>query len=360
MRVRSLTGLRGVAAVCVMLYHVPHEALFARFGLALFSKSYLCVDLFFALSGFVISIGYYDRVVGHPGVGSYRDFLINRLARVYPLHLIVVIAFAARYSVNMSGEAHPNFTAFNFLANLLMIQSWGFGALPYAGNSWSVSTELMAYLLFPIIAIWAFSRLFWLQAVAAVLLLVAVVTSGLGVQGPMDVVNGTSVLPLARCLAGFAFGVMAYRFALQPWCRRVFGHDAMFVLICVLMAIGFRIPGGDLMVALLCPLLVLTTFYDGPLVRALLSNRLVYHLGLISYSIYLWHPLFSDLASWIGRRMHAHGIVGYDPLLVVGLFAFTWLACWISYRLIEVRGHRMIKAIDERVRQRRPVPNVSG
>ena len=158
MRISSLTGLRGVAAVSVLLYHIPHNPAFEAFRLPLFSRAYLAVDLFFILSGFVISFGYHDRVVNHPGWSSYIDFLVNRMARVWPLHLIVTLVFMARIVLNISGNQAIALDAPNILSNLLMVQSWGWGTEPIAGNSWSVSTEVAAYLIYPLIAIIAYRK----------------------------------------------------------------------------------------------------------------------------------------------------------------------------------------------------------
>ena len=101
------------------------------------------------------AIGYYDRLMHNLGRSSYMDFLINRTARVWPLHLIVTLVFMARILVNVSGTQAIPLDLPNTLTNLLMIQSWGWGTQPIAGNSWSVSTEVAAYLLYPLIAIMA-------------------------------------------------------------------------------------------------------------------------------------------------------------------------------------------------------------
>jgi len=349
MRVAPLTGLRGIAAVAVMLYHIPHAAAFEAYAIGLFARAYLCVDLFFVLSGFVISIGYHERVVKHPSVSSYGDFLLNRMARVWPLHFVVALVFLIRFLLNLSGEQGVAITPANLVANLLMIQSWGWGTEALAGNSWSVSTELVAYIAYPLVAMLAFSRLAWLQALGAAGLLVLVAALGRGVQGPLDVVNGDTVLPVLRCLAGFALGVTAYRVARYPLCERAMGGEHGFVAACALLFVAFLVPGGDVLVALCFPPLVIACYYNGRGARALLANPLVFHLGLISYSIYLWHPLVRDVFARAATVAHRYGVVGLDWAFVLAALVGTWLLCWASYLLVEVPGHRMIKRLERRI-----------
>lgn len=354
MRVDSLTGIRGVAAMAVMLYHVPQQPAFAAFRIPLFDRAYLCVDLFFVLSGFVMAIGYRDMAAGLPTATRYGAFLRHRLARVFPLHLIVTLAFVARAMVDMSGDGgRPG--AFDVVANLLMIQSWGLGTVALAGNSWSVSTEWVAYLLFPLLAIGAASRLRPGLAIAAVALLALVALSGIGVEGPMDVVQRTSVLPVLRCLGGFTLGVLAHHIADHPAVRARLRGDAAFAIVCVGIALAFLVPQGDLIVVLLLPLLILCCFYEGRAVRAILANPVAMRLGVISYSLYLWHPLFRDIGARIVGMLHGRGITRFDGVAYMGLIAGTLLFCELSYRWVEAPGHRVMLR-----RASRPARSIGG
>ncbi|HVJ02721.1 MAG TPA: acyltransferase [Sphingomonas sp.] len=356
MRIAPLTGLRGIAAVAVMLYHIPHSPAFGAFAMPLFSRAYLCVDLFFILSGFVISIGYHERVVKHLGASSYGDFLLNRMARVWPLHFVVGLVFLARILLNVSGEQSVALTPANLFTNLLMIESWGWGTQALAGNAWSVSTELVAYLLYPLVAILAFSRLAWAEGLLAVVLLLLVAMLGHGSSGPLDVNDGNSILPVLRCLAGFSLGVIAYRVVRHPRCEQLLGGERGFIAACALLVVAFLVPRADVLVALAFVPLVIACYYDSRASRALLANPLVFHLGLISYSIYLWHPLVRDIAARSMGIAHRHGLTGFDWTFVVATLLATWLLCWASYRLVEVPGHRMIKRLERRgMRPRMPL-----
>ncbi|MHA6766849.1 acyltransferase family protein [Sphingobium ummariense] len=360
MRIASLTGLRGIAAVSVLLYHIPHNPAFAQFAIPLFSRAYLAVDLFFILSGFVISYGYYERVARNPSAKRYGDFLVNRMARVWPLHFVVTMVFTARILLNVSGSQTIALDAPNLLTNLLMVQSWGWGTQPIAGNSWSVSTEVAAYLLYPLIAALAFSRWAWAQLALAVGVLVLVAASGRGASGPLDVNDSDTVLTLLRCLAGFSLGVIAYRCADRDWCRRVLAGATGFPAVCAAIALALLLPVGDVVVVCLMPLLVLACYYNGAAARAVMANRVSFHLGLISYSIYLWHPLVRDIAARAMTVAHGRGMTGWDGLFVLGMLAATWLLCWASYHLVEVQGHRAIKWLQRGGRRAAPTAGAAA
>lgn len=361
MRISSLTGLRGVAAVSVLLYHIPHNPALEAFRIPLFSRAYLAVDLFFILSGFVISFGYHDRVVNHLSRASYFDFLVNRMARVWPLHLVVTLVFMARILLNISGTQAIPLDGPNIASNILMVQSWGWGTEPIAGNSWSVSTEVAAYLIYPLIALIAFSRWAWAQALLCIGTLALVAAFGQGSSGPLDVNGSDTVLTLLRCLAGFSLGVLAYRFAEKNWCRRLIDRTGAFAMICGLMALALLLPGKvDLLVVCLMPALVLSCYYNGRAARAVMANPVSFHLGLISYSIYLWHPLVRDVFARGMGIAHRHGITEFDGLIIIAMLVATWLLCWASYALVEVRGHQLIKWLQRGGRGRKPTVEVAA
>ena len=153
--IRPLTSLRFFAAMWVVLFHYWPK-LDVGFTPTLVDKGYLGVELFFTLSGFILCHVYLTAF----GEGRFRygDFLWNRLARVYPLHLATLLgmialgvgAGAAGFAVDagiLSWESLP--------ANLLLLQAWGLAPeAAFNHPSWSISAEWFAYLTFPVSA-WA-------------------------------------------------------------------------------------------------------------------------------------------------------------------------------------------------------------
>jgi peptidoglycan/LPS O-acetylase OafA/YrhL len=152
-QIAPLTALRFFAAAWVVLYHYwPNLNAAATPDFA--AKGYLGVELFFVLSGFVISYVYQGQV--ERGGFRYGAFLWARLARVYPLHLatlgaVLLMALgAAAAGVAVGAEV---FDAAALPANLALVHAWGFApTAAFNHPSWSISAEWFAYLTFPLFA----------------------------------------------------------------------------------------------------------------------------------------------------------------------------------------------------------------
>lgn len=91
--IRALTGVRGVAALLVVIYHwampyMPQGSVAFR----LFGRGYLFVDLFFVLSGFMMALNYGHLFENHVRWPAIRFFFLRRFARVYPLYFVVMLA----------------------------------------------------------------------------------------------------------------------------------------------------------------------------------------------------------------------------------------------------------------------------
>src|SRR5690348_14024640 len=132
----SLTPLRGIAALWVVLFHFCWylPAIHPERYTGIVYKGYLAVDLFFVLSGFVITHVYKEGFARRVTVWRYRDFLKARVARIYPLHIAVLLLFvaaaiaerAATYALNGSIEPIPLIgerSLGGLLANLVMLPS---------------------------------------------------------------------------------------------------------------------------------------------------------------------------------------------------------------------------------------------
>lgn len=153
----SLTALRGVAALLVVVHHyglisMPWRhsivsPMLQKFGL-------LGMTLFFVLSGFVIGYNYSDKIDSRHPKGLV-DFIIARIARLMPLYLLFV---TANYIYNIYVVAPQNIKNLSlaFPFNFFAIQSWFFAKIGnlelvssqiYANISWSISTEMMLYLI---------------------------------------------------------------------------------------------------------------------------------------------------------------------------------------------------------------------
>ena len=156
-----LTGMRFVAALAVVLYHLPMKPFAFEPATRLIGHGYLGVSFFFVLSGFILAYTYIQPDTGALR-GSARDFWWSRVARVYPVYLlallvalpiflifrVLIVPPAARSSALVSGLLTP-----------LLLQSWSpSAATQWNTPGWSLSVELFFYAIFPFTAVWLAQR----------------------------------------------------------------------------------------------------------------------------------------------------------------------------------------------------------
>jgi peptidoglycan/LPS O-acetylase OafA/YrhL len=150
----DLTVCRALFAAWVFTYHIDLHADFSAYlgpAAGLIRRGYLGVDGFFLLSGFILARVHPEFSNG--SAGSFR-FWGKRLARIYPVHLAVLVLLAAVAASGLALGIVPHDSGrFSLVAlgqDLLLIQGWGVAnQLAWNYPSWSISTEWAGYLLFP-------------------------------------------------------------------------------------------------------------------------------------------------------------------------------------------------------------------
>ncbi|MGC4009821.1 MAG: acyltransferase [Pseudomonas sp.] len=352
--IRALTGVRGVAASIIVLYHFGDVHLFDGGRLLYYPipYGYLPVDLFFMLSGYVIGLTYGDKLTaGH--LNDFGFFLLKRVARLYPAYLAIAILYVAKIAAGLSGpDSLTMFSSYDVIGNLLMLTGWGLHVRPLMGVSWAASAEMGSYLLAPLLLLLTVKRnklVCGLVALAALVGVYAVSASGYGASGPLDVVSGDSFYPLLRAVAGFTLGLAIFRYAgmLDPF--SVMAQDVTLLIVLAAIIIAAVAGAGDLTLYVLFVPLVAVLSRDGRLAQMMFGNALVYRLGIISYSVYLLHPLFVSFAvsGWreFGRTGTAYVIAS------IACFAGIWLLSEMSYRLVEMPGRKAVVDFVSRFRR---------
>lgn len=362
----ALTGLRGIAACLVVLYHfTPADKLPLAPLRNAVGRGYLWVDLFFVLSGFVIALNYGEMFRGRFSLGAFGEFLVRRVARLYPLYLALLLAKLAYTLIAYGGFAfhddpeaavldHP---AAEVPANLLMIQGWGLGG-SVVTSSWSVSTEVAVYLAFPVLAAMILSRHHrkWALAMTglAACLLVAVVlldhSDGETHRGALDAWDGRLLTPLMRCFAGFMLGVVTWRAAQSRRISAFMADDRVGLAIGAVLLVLLGSPAPDLAVVALFPPLVLhlASAKRGVPVRLFASPLMVW-AGVLSYAIYLLHPVFEPalygLADLLGRRIPGLAAAAISGSLMVA--CLLALSAFVHFA-IERPGRRWVMQLLKR------------
>jgi peptidoglycan/LPS O-acetylase OafA/YrhL len=354
-RLDALTGLRGIAAWLVVLYHVRLSLIGIVPGeiVAALGKGYLAVDVFFVLSGFVIWFNYADAVGG--GWAATGRYLWRRFARVWPLQAVVLLAFVALALVlQATGRDASPYPFAELPLHVLMIQNWGFtAALTWNDPAWSISTEFAAYLLFPLLAVIAarLPRVAPLALLAIAGLLCTAVWALFAANGHTVLGADIPRLGLWRCLAEFALGCVACGL----WRRRA-GTAAGWLGCALGWVAGALILGWPetaiVPLAVFAAILALA-LADGPVVRRL-GGGVVLWLGEISYSTYLSHVLLFMLfkLAFVGPDLQI-GWLGLAAYLALVLAASAALYRWVE-RPSQRALNRLVPA------PRAPLPQASA
>jgi peptidoglycan/LPS O-acetylase OafA/YrhL len=343
--IRALTGVRGVAAAVIVLYHYGDVQLYGGGNMAYFRipHGYLPVDLFFMLSGYVIGLTYKDAF-GSGSLRNFATFMLKRVARLYPAYLAIGLLYIAKIAAGLSGQDTLSmFSAYDIIGNLLMMTGWGLYIRPLMGVSWAASAEMGSYLLVPLLMLVTIRRsplICGLTVVAALAAIYAVSISGRGSSGPLDVTNGNSFYPMLRAVAGFTLGLAIYRFADVMDRLSTTAQDVLLAAILIAIIVTVSLAAGDRLLYVLFIPLVAVLSRDGRLAQLLFGNALVYRLGIISYSIYLLHPLFLSFAvrAW---RHFGQSEIAY-LVACAACFIVIWLLSELSYRFIEMPGRKAV------------------
>lgn len=371
--VLPLDSIRGIAATSVVIHHLllmptflaafPHNA---WINCSFFRSAWLLVDLFFVLSGIVMSLSYVD---GDFERFSLREFMVRRLARVYPLHIVMLLANLLfrllRISLVVAGIVVAAPTAFevnnaySFLLNVLLLHSMGFiDYLSWNAPSWSISVEFYTYLVFGLIVLIAqrMRSIAWFYALSGILvvgsLIVIVFVLGkesLGLQTDFGIL---------RCFVSFFLGVLTVRVVRSlPARPRPVTQGALQVLAMtasvVLVSIVEAIPAASFLAPLTFALFLgsLLAFPQALLVPRILVARPLVWLGRRSYSIYMVHALVVLLAEYFVRAIGPRTIATLDSIwaglpaslnLAVSLAAVLAVS-HLTYIYIEIPGGRFLR-----------------
>ncbi|WP_322047888.1 acyltransferase family protein [Paraburkholderia sp. J67] len=333
---KDVNGLRAIAVAAVVLYH---------YGVAPAHGGYVGVDIFFVISGFLLSSITHREILS--GTYSVREFLMRRVRRIFPALVVVTLATVvwAGYAYLPDDYMRLSRDAASVLvmrSNYVFHGATGYFAPDASQNlflhTWSLSLESQFYLLFALLC-----TVFWpkngglRRHLGAVLFAVIALASLLWciVHTPVDP-NSTFYLLWSRAWEFMAGSVVAvYASARAP---RVAIAQPLGLLGAAL--IGWSIvafsavdpyPGWRALFPVLGTALVI--FAQGGLLTRVLGTRPFQFLGTISYSVYLWHwPILLAF-----RERTGHDPVGAQT---VAMIVAATLAGWLSYRHVEVPTRR--------------------
>ncbi|MFK0688857.1 acyltransferase family protein [Mesorhizobium sp. IMUNJ 23033] len=376
-----LDSWRGICALLVALFHFPTSSMISQS--AFVGGSYLFVDFFFVLSGFVIASSYADRLNEPDEVAR---FALVRFGRLYPLHLVMLLGFAAFEMLRLllpqlRGTGAAPFTGGfdikSLVTNLFLLQGMGLeDHLSWNAPSWSISAEFFTYLMFAGVVFVA-GRRAWIWFVAAALTapLFLLAFSNRHIDVSFD-------FGFIRCLYGFSLG------ALLAW----FQHDSIaearqslaggrarmawtLAEIIMIAVIGLFVSlAGSNDAGIAAPFvfaLALFLFaHEGGLVSALLRSRPMLVLGAFSYSIYMVHIFVQarmiNVAGLVERKLGL-GLVGditvrgeaatgfgaaspwFGFAAILAMLVAVVVASWVSWRFVEMPALAWFRRLAKRI-----------
>lgn len=318
-----LDGLRGVAALLVVWYHVFEGFQFAgnKPIIDFINHGYLAVDFFFILSGFVIGYAYDDRLGKSLTIGG---FFRRRLIRLHPMvvmgALIGVVSFLLTGMERWDGSHSTLLLTFvAFLCSCLMIPALpgmprdvrGNGEMfPLNGPCWSLFFEYIGNILYALVIHRLSTRILsWLSALLCCALTWFAVTnqSGYGSIGVGWTIDTTNVLGgTLRMLCPFTLGVLMSR-VFKP-IKNVRGA---FWTCAILLLVLFHVPyiyGGEPLslngifevVSIICVFPVIVWLAASGKTTDNTSQRICRFLGDISFPLYVVHyPLMYAFYMWL-------------------------------------------------------------
>jgi peptidoglycan/LPS O-acetylase OafA/YrhL len=374
-RFRALDGWRGVCALLVALHHIEiHGWIYWQ---PLVRNGWLFVDFFFVLSGFVIAHSYGDRL----GTGErIRDFVIRRLGRLWPLHLVMLCAmivlelshWVLLHTHPIAGE-HAAFVAdrspFAILTNLFLVQALGMHDFEtWNGPAWSISCEFYTYLVFAAVCFFTVSRRMRIVFSSLFALLGLLVLARFSDYGMRETFHWA----IFRCFFGFFAGVLTYEAWRAGAWRWFAGKTPMEVGALAVVALFLTIaPGHAALEYLATPLFALAVLVfanESGEVSRLLTTRPLAALGRWSYSIYLVHTfviasLFSVLhvlemkldARWLvhlpdGRAIIEMGSTVANDMMMLAFVLSAVMLSAVTYRFVELPGRALFARLRAPVR----------
>ena len=333
-----LTGVRFFLALGVVLFHYQLYWTLPVEAAGLLNRARLGVDVFFILSGFILTHVYLQG----DQAPNYRRFLAARFARIYPAHLFILLVMLGLVLVAPLfgvGLEPGRFNLADFVGTLLLVQAW-FPRETLAlwnGPAWSLSAEWFAYLAFPAYAALALrlrSRPWVMIALAAVtfVLIDAVYRAQFGRVLP----RAEDSMGILRIVPEFLYGVGLYYLG-QHWAPSrtlsVAAALAASVALLALMQVG---ADDRLIVAAAGPFILSLALMAKADVRTFLSHPVALFAGEASFALYLvhipilmvWRNAAQAVAGWPGD--YRMGMVELTAMLVLTLAAAAAIHVFIE------------------------------
>lgn len=353
-RSAGLDGLRAVAILLVMLYHGSPSA---------FPGGMLGVDIFFVLSGYLIT-GLLVDEFGSTNNIWLGGFYGRRALRILPSLLAVVATVFVLAWLSQGGAPEAGVGAYlsplTFLHNWVMVGQFPF--LPDFGPTWSLAIEEQFYVLWPLLLLALLRQRIALRTITLVALLMALASFAWQValsfsDTPLDRVYLGSDTRANGLLFGAAFGLWTRSRSFESWKPTLarfapIGTVAFVLSLPLLVRLSDRDAAmhGLNLIFMVGAIAVIATAHFAPvsLPSRVLSWRPLVAIGVISYTLYLWH-----LTIWRFLQEQRDGTALAGPLILVIVLVAPIPICFLIHRTVEKPAMRRRYLFDWRRRAAR-------
>jgi len=328
---KEIDGLRALAVLPVILFHG---------GFSWFQGGYIGVDIFFVISGYLITSIIIDEISS--GQFSIINFYERRARRILPALSIVLLFTTIAAFILMPVELLKDYSqslvsVATFSSNIFFYLSSGYFSTASDEkpllHTWSLAVEEQYYIFFPIMmtTLWYIGRKRLISLLVVLSVMSLICSQYLSKIGAVD---ANFYLIFSRAWELFLGSLIAFvnlnTLIIEKWKREFIG--ILGLLLIVFSIVFFHehtpFPSFFTLIPVLGACAIIVFSDDKTYVGQFLSNRLFVAVGLISYSLYLWHqPLFAFL------RLKTIGDPG--PLLFMGAIALTFVLSIMSFRYIE-------------------------
>jgi peptidoglycan/LPS O-acetylase OafA/YrhL len=366
--IKLLDGIRGWAIIFVMLYHFTisfqqtrglnsFDFLFAK----IFGTGWLGVDLFFVMSGFLITSILY-KSINNPSY--FKNFYVRRLLRIFPLYygvlflLLIVIPTLSNSLAEKTAVMQENsFWFWSYLVNWKVAQLGTFNGFQ-SGYMWSLAVEEQFYIFWPL-----FVRVFYKKLIKASLFLFAISLAFKSIAFYLGL-TATTIYTMTfshmdGLLLGSIFGVLFVKGTLSSEIiKNLKLASCLSVVVIVVIALytgGFSFYnkivaslGVTCASIIFCYVLIKTVYVGNSLLlQTLFSNHFVIRCGQLCYGLYLLHQPIGVIISEKVISTNAFEIGGsYLPATLINVllsFSLSLLCAQLSYTFFELHFLKLKK-----------------
>ncbi|MEI6763623.1 MAG: acyltransferase [Actinomycetes bacterium] len=316
---RDIQGIRALAVLLVIANHLYPGRI---------SGGYIGVDIFFVLSGYLITGQLLEK--GEKSIGlAIRDFYASRLRRILPSALLVILVTDYITFLKLGPIEGLRVNKDGFWSTLFLANNWFnsvkldyFGdpqAISLLQHFWSLAVEEQFYIFWPLILLGSlliFRKRYSLIKVLPVLILLASLSfAAIEVHRGVPTSYFATVTRVWELMAGALLAIATQTTKSFP--ASLFTKPASLIALVAISLLYTDHTGvpGLATIPIVISALVLIAPGDGSVLRRILENRVTYYLGGISYVLYLWHwPIIALWEKYQGRTLH-----GLQPIVVLAI-----------------------------------------